>query len=164
MRRAFVLLVAVSLLAGCGGAPDRAEFARLQDEVDSAARIVAITVSEALTATLPAGTSLGTGRSARCRGGAAYSIETAVTHAPMDAAISLRQVAKELRREGYAASVISGDGLVRADVGDTLAEVDATGQAEQPTRHRIVVTTGCVDVGTSLAEQLVKEPGRDVRR
>lgn len=165
MRLPVVLLLTAGLLTGCGGGGiDRAEYERLQDEVDSAARITAITVSEALTATLPPGTSLGTGRSASCAGGVVYTVDTFVTHEPMDAEASLRQVAKEIRREGYAANYRAQDAEVTADVGDVFAEVRSRGQDEQPTGHLISVTTGCLEVTADLASELVNVPARDVRR
>lgn len=167
MRLPFVLLMTAVLLAGCGSGVDRAEVGRLQDEVDSAARITAITVSEALIATLPPGTSLGTGRTVECTagsGGVSYSVETAVTHAPMDAVAALRQVAKEIEREGYTAVYDAKDEVVRSDVGDVRAEIRAEGAGETPTAHEIVVTTGCIEVGRDLAADLAKEPGRDVKR
>ncbi len=164
MRRALVLLVTAVSLTGCGGAADRSEFTRLQDEVDSAARITAITVSEALTGTLPAGTLLGTGRSERCDGGASYSVATTVIHAPMDAVASLRQVATEVEREGYTTVIDTKDAVVRADVGDVTAEIRETGAGDDPSAHEIVVSTGCVDVDPDLAAELVQEPVRDVKR
>lgn len=168
MRRTVVLLAAVAMLGACGdgGTADRGEVARLQDEVDSAARIVAITVSEALTGTLPPGTSLGTGRSASCSDGSglSYSVGTAVTHSAMDAATSLRAVARELRREGYEAEVGRSGDIVRVELGDAVAGIRARGSSGSPVAHQIEVGTGCVRVGRALAAEVVDAPGRDVRR
>lgn len=155
-------VTSVVIVAGCGGAVDRGEMERLRDEVDSSARIMGITVSEALDADLPAGRYLGLGVTSPCigrPGEIVYRVAATLTHEPVGADAAVERVTDALRAEGYRSRYDAAAGILRVPTGD----VDARVQSDERLTG-IVVETGCVKVGRRLSDELAAERPRPVRR